>query len=99
MANKNPAVSQNPAPGPAPDPKDNDPKYFLIIVGDDGNLYKLTRGQWMQNPLLPTDPAAGVAGQLKEYGTYLAYVRTDIAVGAGYACTLVNLNAVLKNNV
>lgn len=41
--------------------------------------------------------AMGLAQQLKQFGTYLAYIPEDLAIGIGQFCTLINLDAILRN--
>lgn len=41
--------------------------------------------------------AQGIVNQLKEFGSYLAYIPNDIAVGLGWYCTVINLQSILKN--
>ena len=75
----------------------DDPRYTIIIVGDDGKYYKLTRSEWQQNVV--TDAAGlGVINQLTDFGSYLAYIPPDLAVGIGQLCVVVNMKAILKNN-
>ena len=77
----------------------NDPRNTLIVVGENGKLYKLTGDQWIKDENIVTDQGeAGLVNQLVEFGTYLAFIRDDIAVGAGFNCTLVNLKAILQDN-
>jgi hypothetical protein len=82
----------------ADDPKDIDPRYAVVLIGDDGNLYKLMRKDWKQFQLAPDDPGSGVVNQLKEFGSYLTFIPTDLAVGFGFNCTVVNLKEILQNN-
>jgi hypothetical protein len=82
--------------------KDTAAEYAVVIIGDDGNYYKLLRKEWHQEKykVTPSNMAqAGVINQLRQWGTYLAYLPTDVAAGVSNLCTLVNLEAVLKNNI
>ena len=76
-----------------------DLRHTLIVVAEDGKVYKLTREVWETDSNLVTSAAGkGVVNQLTEFGTYLAFIPPDIAVGIGHFCTVVNLQAILKNN-
>ncbi|HEY5959322.1 MAG TPA: hypothetical protein VIV60_22345 [Polyangiaceae bacterium] len=71
----------------------------IIIIGDDNKYYKLDRNVWQNPSYIVADPAeVTIIERLKQFGTYLAYVRDDIAVGAGVYCTVVNLQSILRNN-
>lgn len=79
----------------------NDNYYKLIIVGDDGAIYKLERSEWQKeaHKLKPDGPDASTVSSvavLKESGSYLAFIDPEIASGAGYACTVINLEAILR---
>ena len=76
---------------------DEDPKYTLIVVGDDGNFYKLTKKQWKAAVTPLTDAEKGIISQLTKWGAYLTYIPTSLAVGIGSVCTVVNMHAILKN--
>ncbi|MFO7178084.1 MAG: hypothetical protein DIU78_005210 [Pseudomonadota bacterium] len=82
-----------------------DPNYTLVVIADDGKVYKLTREVWENKDyLMKSDgPEAaaglGIINQLKEFGSYLTFIPPDLAVGIGQICTVVNLQAILKNNV
>ena len=70
----------------------------LIVIGDDGKFYALERSQWMIADNLVKEAATQSSVQvLKDAGTYLAFVSPKLSVGAGMACTVVNLGAILKN--
>lgn len=76
----------------------SDPAKTLVIVGDDGQIYKLTREVWAKDEYrVPDLGSVGVVRQLVEFGTYLAYIPPNLAVGIGAVCTVVNLKAILKN--
>jgi hypothetical protein len=75
----------------------DDPTQTLVIIGDDGKVYKLLGSEWKKHPVVSSEQI-GVIEQLKEFGTYLAYLPPDIAVGLGTLCMVVNLEAILKNN-
>ncbi|MGB8294795.1 MAG: hypothetical protein WCG85_05155 [Polyangia bacterium] len=77
---------------------DSDPKYTVVIIGDDGCFYKLTKEDWKKYPAKGLDgQSQGVVNQLKEFGSYLAYIPTEIAVGIGWWCTVVNLQSIVRN--
>jgi hypothetical protein len=75
----------------------NDPKHTLIIVGDDGEYYKLEKSQWMSAATKLNAAEKGVVSQLTKWGAYLTYIPTDQWVAIGSICTVVNLAAILKN--
>jgi hypothetical protein len=75
-----------------------DPRYTIIVAGDDGKYYKINREQWQTEANEVKDAGgAGMLDQLARFGTYLAYIPPDLAVGIGHICTMVNLKAILKN--
>jgi hypothetical protein len=75
-----------------------DSRETIIIVGDDG-IYRIAKDDWHNSAHKIEDIAAvGVVNQLSAYGVYLAYIPDDIAAGNGVCCTMVNLQAILKNN-
>lgn len=77
-----------------------DPNYTIIIVGDDGKIYRLVEEKWRVDGNVLSDLAGqGIINQLTEFGAYLSFVPPDLAVGIGEVCTVVNLRAILKNNV
>ena len=77
-----------------------DPHYTVILIADDGTPYKLTKEAWMKaGTRLPDAAGSGIVNQLREFGVYLSYIPPEIAVGIGEVCTVVNLQAILKNNV
>ncbi len=78
----------------------NDNYYKIILIGDDGFFYKLEKSDWKKtefqmNAGQDADAVAN-ATLLREAGSYLAFVDPEIATGAGYACTVVNLEAILR---
>jgi hypothetical protein len=79
-------------------PKSADPDRTLIVVSDDGKIYKLERDAWQRPEFeLTKDPgAAGIVNQLTTFGSYVAFVRKDIALAIGACCTVVNLRSILK---
>jgi hypothetical protein len=74
--------------------KGNDPRKTLIIISDDGNVYRVTNDQWQP---LPSQSAQGVVEQLETFGAYVAYVPNDIAVGFGEFCAVLNFKQILQN--
>lgn len=78
---------------------DDPSRHTLIVISDDGNVYKLTKNDWQteEHVLKPGDPGLGVIRQLENFGTYLGFIP-NIAAGIGINCVLVNLKAVLNNN-
>jgi hypothetical protein len=82
--------------------KDTDPAYTIVVVGDDGQYYKLLGKEWRQEKYRVSNDRmaqAGVIDQLTKWGTYLAYLPTDVAAGVGNLCTLVNLQAIIESRV
>lgn len=83
---------------PIPDtPSGKDPRYTLIVVGDDGRYYKITRDQWMVEENVLNDVEEGVVAQLTKWGSYLSYIPPKLAVGVGSVCTVLNLQSILAN--
>jgi hypothetical protein len=76
---------------------DEDPKYTIIVVGDDGQYYKLTKKQWQAAATPLTEAEKGIVSQLTKWGSYLSYIPTSLAVGIGSICIIVNQQAILKN--
>ncbi len=72
------------------------PLYALILIGEDGKVYKLTQDQWqVQSNLLPEDaPGQVPIKQLVSSGTYLANIQSP-GLGIGSICILVNAPAIL----
>lgn len=71
----------------------------LIVIGDDGNFYAMEKSQWMVKGNIVRDPGTQSSVKtLKDAGAYLAFVSPKLSVGAGMACTVVNLAAILKNS-
>jgi hypothetical protein len=91
MSNRNPAGA---AGGEA------DPTQTLIVAADDGTFWRVTKEVWRKDENQITESGGlGVLQQLTNFGTYLAYIPPDLSVGIGNICTIVNLKAILKNNV
>jgi hypothetical protein len=83
---KNPIVMQS------------DPDRTLIIVSDDDRIYRLDKSVWQREEyLLQKDPGSvGIVNQLTAFGSYLAFVDKNLAIGIGACCAVVNLRSVLK---
>lgn len=76
-----------------------DPTQTLIVVADDGTYWRVTKEVWRQEKNQITESGGlGMLQQLSRFGTYLAYIPPELAVGIGNICTMVNLKAILKNN-
>jgi hypothetical protein len=77
----------------------NDNYRKIIIIGEDG-FYKLEKSDWQKAEYKMDEgedsDAVATVTLLKEAGSYLAFVDPEIATGAGYACTVVNLQAILR---
>jgi len=74
------------------------PDFTLIVVSDTGQIYKLDKDEWQQDKyLLKDDPGAvGIVNQLTTFGSYVAFVKKDLALKIGACCTVVNLRSILK---
>lgn len=76
-----------------------DPRHTIIVLADDGKFYRITKEQWRVEENQVSDAGGrGLLEQLANFGTYMAYIPPDMAVGIGHVCTMVNLKAILKNN-
>ena len=76
----------------------DDKFHKVIIIGDDGQYYALEKSQWMVDGNVVKD--AGTKSSVKvleDAGSYVAFVSPKLSVGAGMACTVVNLAAILNN--
>lgn len=74
--------------------------YKIVIVGDDGNSYALEKSDWMVQEKKVTDAATQSAVEVLDgVGSYLSFVSPKRSVGAGMACVVVNMAAILKNNL
>jgi hypothetical protein len=75
-----------------------DPDRTIIIVSDNGMVYKLDRDVWQRDEyLLEDEPgAAGIVNQLTVFGSYVAFVKKDLALAIGACCTVVNLRSILR---
>jgi hypothetical protein len=76
-----------------------DPDKAIVIIGDDGEYYKIEEGVWKDAKYrLPDGGGRGIVEQLEMFGTLVAFVSQDVTgVGVGYACTVVNVKAILKS--
>lgn len=72
------------------------PAYALILIGEDGKVYKLTQDQWQvqANQLADDAPGQVPIQQLVASGTYLANI-TSPGIGIGSVCILINAPAIL----
>ncbi len=79
-------------------PTEADPDRTLVIVSDDGAIYKLLKDDWQQEKFRMKDDAGttGIVNQLEAFGSYLAFVNKNLALAVGCCCTVVNLRSVLK---
>jgi hypothetical protein len=76
----------------------DDKAHKIIIIGDDGQFYALEKSQWMVDANVVQDAGTKSSVKvLKDAGAYLSYVSPKLSVGAGMACTVVNLAAILNN--
>ncbi len=76
-----------------------DPRQTLIIRGEDGQFYRLVKEKWQRPEYVVSDAGGkGMLEQLTNFGTYLAYIPPDMAIGIGHICTLVDLKSILRNN-
>jgi len=77
----------------------SDPDRTLIIVSDDDKVYRLNKGDWQKPEFIlgSEDPGSlGIVKQLTAFGSYLAFVDKNLAIGIGACCAVVNLRSVLK---
>ena len=77
------------------DKKLNDPTTTIVVISDDGHIYKLTKEYWSKGEELKGD-AQFLPEQVRRSGGFIAF-PDPIAVGIGVECTIVNLEAVLKS--
>ena len=76
----------------------DDKFHKIIIIGDDGKFYALEKSEWMVDSKVVQDAGTQSSVKvLKDAGSYLAFVSPKLSVGAGMACTVVNLAALLNN--
>jgi len=84
----------------SPDKRKNpdDPDHTVILVSDDGNIYKLNKDDWQKKEFLldPNTGTTGIVDQLTTFGSYVAFVDKSLAIGIGACCTVVNLRAILR---
>jgi len=77
-----------------------DPNTTIVVVAPNGDVYKLTQSQWMgvtPGATKITDPQElFLPGQVRAVNGYVAFPPSDGA-GIGLTCTIVNLQAILKN--
>jgi hypothetical protein len=93
MPPRKPAPPAHVAADPGGTPKEN-----VIILGDDGKFYLVTKAVWSAQPTIPTtDPGYGALVTLEKNGVYLSYLPSAGGGGVGSVCTLVNLQSILKN--
>jgi hypothetical protein len=75
----------------------NDPADIIILVADDGKVYKIQTQDWRTQDHLVTDTQAlGVINQLANYGVVVADLPNDVAIADGFECKLVNIGALKK---
>ena len=76
---------------------ENNPNYRKVIIIDENGFYELNQEVWKKDEhKLKDEGAHATVGLLKEAGSYLSFVDPEIASGAGMACTVVNLAALLR---
>jgi hypothetical protein len=75
----------------------NDPADILILVADDGNIYKIETSDW-RNPAhqVTDEQTTGVINQLVNYGVVVADLPNDVAIADGFECKLINVGALKK---
>jgi hypothetical protein len=69
----------------------------LTVLGDDGRVYVLQSQDWKTDEfkLSPENGSDRIADKLAELGSYVAFVRKDIALQIGACCIVINLRAIL----
>jgi hypothetical protein len=78
-------------------PPTNSSQDILILVADDGNVYKIDTQDWRTESHRITDPQAlGVINQLANYGVVVADLPNDVAIADGFECKLINVKALNK---
>jgi hypothetical protein len=73
----------------------NDPTTTIVVISDDGRMYKLTKNDWTQGEELKGD-AQFIPSQVVASGGFIAFPQ-PISTGIGIECTIVNLKAVLQS--
>jgi hypothetical protein len=73
------------------------PDNTIVIVADDGNLYKLDEAFWKQGQKIDNPGAVGIVRELEQFGSVVAYLKRDFAGGYGTCCTVLNLNALKRS--
>jgi hypothetical protein len=75
----------------------NDPADILILVADDGKVYKIETQDWRTDAHEVTDKQTlGVINQLANYGVLVADMPNDVAIADGFECKLVNIGKLKK---
>ena len=72
------------------------PDNTIVVVDDHGNIYKLEENDWRKGEKIENPAAAGIIKELTQFGSVVAYVRRDFAVGFGTCCTVLNLGALKR---
>jgi hypothetical protein len=65
-------------------------------LGDDGITYTLGEDDWMKSALRPESGAQNIADRLTELGSYVAFVRKDLALQVGCCCIVLNLRSLIQ---
>jgi hypothetical protein len=86
------SLAQTTTPGPTTTDAET-----LTVLGDDGRVYVLESQTWRVDEfkLNPETGSDRIAEKLAELGSYVAFVRKDIALQIGACCTVVNLRGIL----
>ncbi len=72
------------------------PDNTIVVVDDQGNIYKLEESDWRKGEKIENPAAFGIVKELTQFGSVVAYVRRDFAVGLGSCCTVLNLGALKR---
>jgi hypothetical protein len=75
-----------------------DPNKSIVVIDDNGDLYLLTKDAWTKGEKI-TDPGrAFLPNQVRQSGGLISFIGRDlVGPGIGAECTIVNLQAILKN--
>jgi hypothetical protein len=76
--------------------KPSKPDDTIVVVDDQGTIYKLDKDYWTKGQVIDNPAAAGIINELRQFGSVVAYVRPDFAVGFGTCCTVLNLGALKR---
>jgi hypothetical protein len=76
----------------------NNPNTTIVVISDDGRIFKLEKNYWAKGEELTDAEAQFLPSQVKASGGFVAFPN-PIAVGIGVECVIVNLDAILKSQL